>query len=262
MPPLAANPLDNPFKRGLGSGPPLIGLWSSLCSNLAADALADAGFDWIVLDGEHAPNTLPSLLGQMQALAGGTAEPVVRVPVNDAALIKRVLDLGARTILVPMVNTEEDAILAAAAVAYPPDGVRGVALATRANRFGRVPDYHARARDGVCLILQIETREALDAMPAIARVPGVDALFLGPSDLAADLGHLGRPGAPAVWEALARAVAVGAETGMPLGTLMPAEADARRCLDMGFRFVAVGSDMGLLARGADALAAKFKEDGR
>src|SRR6266581_356851 len=181
----------NPFKQAIREGRPQIGLWSSLCSNLATEVLAGAGFDWILLDTEHAPNELPMVFGQLQALVGGTAAPVVRPAWNDMVLMKRLLDIGVQNFLVPYVQTPEEARAAVAATRYPPEGIRGVAVTHRANRYGRVKDYFRRANEEICLILQIETRLALQNLEAIAAVEGVDALFIGPSDLAAAFGHLG-----------------------------------------------------------------------
>src|SRR5438132_3974416 len=149
---------SNPFKQALREGRACIGLWASLCSNLAAEVIAGAGFDWILIDTEHAPNELPMVLSQLQALAGGTAAPVVRPAWNDLVLIKRLLDAGVQNLLVPYVQTPEEARAAVAATRYPPQGLRGVAVLHRANRFGRLKGYFDRANDEICLLLQIETR--------------------------------------------------------------------------------------------------------
>src|SRR2546425_12294909 len=172
--------LINPFKQAIREGRPQIGLWSSLCSNVSAEVIAGAGFDWILVDTEHAPNELPMVFSQLQALVGGTAVPVVRPAWNDLVLIKRFLDIGVQNLLVPYVQTVEEARAAVAAVRYPPHGMRGGAVLHRANRFGRVKNYFDRANAEVGLLLQLETRTALQNLEAIAAVEGVDGLVIGP----------------------------------------------------------------------------------
>ena len=249
----------NALKAALADGQRQVGLWSSLCSNLVAEVLAYAGYDWIVIDTEHAPSAPLDVLGQLQGLAAGTAEPVVRVAWNDAVLLKRLLDIGARSLLIPFVQSAEEARRAVAATRYPPQGVRGVAVAHRANRFGRVAGYLGAANQQICVLVQLETREALDALEAIAAVDGVDGLFIGPSDLAASLGHLGNAAHPDVQATIAQACARIRAAGKPAGILAPVEADARRYFAMGFSFVAIGSDVGILAAGSTALAARMRE---
>jgi 4-hydroxy-2-oxoheptanedioate aldolase len=248
----------NNFKKAIAEGRVQIGLWSSLCSNIGAEVLADAGFDWILLDGEHSPNDVPSTMSQMQALVGGTASPIVRPAWNDAVMIKRILDIGAQTILVPYVQNAEEAKRAVAAVRYPPAGIRGVASSTRANHYGRVDNYLKLADSEICLLVQVETRPALGELEAIAKVEGVDGVFIGPSDLAASLGHIGNPAHPEVQAALEDAVKRLKAVGKAAGILTLSEEEARRYIGWGYTFVAVGSDIGLLGRGADALAKKFK----
>jgi 4-hydroxy-2-oxoheptanedioate aldolase len=250
--------MRNNFKKAIAEGRVQIGLWSSLCSNIGAEVLADAGFDWILLDGEHSPNDVPSTMSQMQALVGGTASPIVRPAWNDAVMIKRILDIGAQTILVPYVQNAEEAKRAVAAVRYPPAGIRGVASSTRANHYGRVNNYLKLADSEICLLVQVETRPALGEIEAIARVEGVDGVFIGPSDLAASLGHIGNPAHPEVQAALEGAVKRLKAVGKAAGILTLSEEEARRYIGWGYTFVAVGSDIGLLGRGADALAKKFK----
>src|SRR5437763_2874587 len=252
------NTQANLFKQAILEGRPQIGLWSSLCSNVAAEVIASAGFDWILVDTEHAPNELPMVLDQLQALAGGTAAAVVRPAWNDLVLIKRLLDVGAQSLLVPYVQTVEEARAAVAAVRYPPQGLRGVAVLHRANRFGRVKNYFNRANEEIGLLLQVETRAALQNLEAIAAVEGVDGLFIGPSDLAAALGHLGDNGHPNIRAAIEDAVQRIRKAGKAAGILASLEADARHWLAQGCTVVAVGSDLGLLARSSEALAAKFK----
>ena len=252
------NALVNPLKHALRAGRPQIGIWSSLANHVAVEIVAGAGFDFLVLDTEHAPNELPMVQSQLQAAVGGTAAPVVRPAWNDPVLFKRLLDIGVQSFIVPMIQSAEEARRAVAATRYPPAGIRGVSVATRANRYGRVKDYLHLANAEICLHLQLETRAALRSLEAIAAVEGVDGLFIGPSDLAADLGHLGDSGHPEVRAAIEDALTRIRKAGKVAGILAPVEADARRWLELGATFVAVGSDLGLLARQSEALAAKFK----
>jgi 4-hydroxy-2-oxoheptanedioate aldolase len=248
----------NGFKQALREGRTQIGLWSSLSSNLVAEVIAGSGFDWILIDTEHAPNELPMVLGQLQALVGGTAAPVVRPAWNDMVILKRLLDAGVQNFLVPYVQTPEEARAAVTATRYPPEGVRGVAVTHRANQYGRVTDYYQRANREVCVLVQIETRLALKHLEAIAAVEGVDGLFIGPSDLAASLGHLGDPGHPEVRKTIEDALKRIRQTGKAPGILAPIEAEARHWLSLGCVVLAVGSDVGLLARHSEQLAAKYK----
>ncbi len=249
----------NIFKQAIREGRTQTGLWCSLCSNVAAEVIADAGFDWILIDTEHAPNELSMVFGQLQALVGGTAAPVVRPAWNDMVLMKRLLDIGVQNFLVPYVQTPEEARAAIAATRYPPQGIRGVAVTHRGNRYGRVKDYFKRANDEVCVLLQIETRLGLQNLEAIAAVEGVDGLFIGPSDLAAALGHLGNNGHPEVRAAIEDAFKRIRNAGKAPGILAPIETDARHWLSLGCVVLAVGSDAGLLARHSEELAAKFKK---
>ena len=251
----------NTFKQALREGRTQIGLWASLCSNITTEVIAGSGFDWILIDTEHAPNELPLVLGQLQALVGGTAAPVVRPAWNDTVLMKRLLDVGVQNFLVPYVQTPEEARAAVAATRYPPQGIRGVAVTHRANQYGRVKDYFQRANEEICVLLQIETRLGLQNLEAIAAIEGVDGLFIGPSDLAAALGHLGENGHPEVRAAIEDAFTRIRKAGKAPGILAPIEADARHWLSLGCIVLAVGSDVGLLARSSEALAAKFKGGG-
>lgn len=250
--------LINPFKQAIREGRPQIGLWSSLCSNVSAEVISGAGFDWILVDTEHAPNELPLVFSQLQGLVGGTAAPVVRPAWNDVVLIKRFLDIGAQNLLIPFVQNAAEARAAIAATRYPPDGVRGVAVLHRANRYGRMKDYLQRVHDELCVLVQIESRAAWQEIEAIAAVDGVDGLFIGPSDLSAALGHLGNPDHPEVRAAIEDAGQRIRKAGKAAGILAPVEADARHWLKQGYTVVAVGSDLSVLARGTEALAAKFK----
>ena len=249
---------QNRFKRALQAGRPQIGLWSSLSSNYTVEVIAGAGFDWILLDCEHSPNDLENLLTQLQAAAPYPAHPVVRVPWNDMVAIKRVLDIGAQSLLVPYVSTPLEARSAVSFTRYPPAGARGVAGTTRASRFGRVQDYARRAHEELCVLVQVETQSALDNLEAICATEGVDGVFVGPADLHASLGRAGEIAHPEVKPLIDDAIRRIRKAGKAPGILTPNEADARHWLDCGALFVAVGADVGILARGAEALAAKFK----
>ena len=248
----------NTFKRALAEGRQQIGLWSSLCSNYTVEVIAGAGYDWILLDMEHSPNDLESLLSQLQAAAPYPTHPVVRVPWNDMVMIKRVLDVGAQTILIPYVSTVAEAQSAVAATRYPPAGVRGMGGTTRATRFGRIQGYAKKAQEELCVLVQVETRQALDNLEAICAVEGVDGVFIGPADLHASLGHTGETGNAAVLPLMEEAMRRIRKVGRAPGYLSPVEADAKRMLSAGALFVAVGADIGLLARGAEALRGKFQ----
>jgi 4-hydroxy-2-oxoheptanedioate aldolase len=249
----------NRLKRALREGRPQIGLWSTLASPVAAEVVAGSGFDWVLLDTEHAPNDVSSVHHHLQAMQGSGASAVVRPYWNDAVLFKRLLDIGVQSLLVPFVQSVEEARLAVAATRYPPDGIRGVATTIRANHYGRAKDYLHRAHDEICVIVQIETPQAIAGIEAIAAVDGVDGLFIGPSDLAASMGHLGDSGHPDVRREIDRAILRIRATGKCAGILAPIEADARHWLEIGCQFVGVGNDTGILARQTAALAAKFKQ---
>ncbi|MBS0536959.1 MAG: 4-hydroxy-2-oxo-heptane-1,7-dioate aldolase [Proteobacteria bacterium] len=248
----------NAFKAGLRAKKLQVGLWQSLCSNVAVEICSDSGFDWLLLDTEHSPNEIPDLLSQLQAMEKGTATAIIRPAWNDAVLIKRCLDIGAQALLIPYVQSVEEAKAAVAATRYPPHGIRGVSVAARASRYGRVPGYLTKANSEICVLVQVETRESLDVLEDIAAVDGVDGVFIGPSDLAASLGHLGNPQHADVQAAMKDAVERLTKVGMPAGILTGNEEEARRYIDWGYLFVAVGSDVGLLAKNADTLAKKFK----
>jgi 4-hydroxy-2-oxoheptanedioate aldolase len=249
----------NNFKHALEAGELQIGLWSILSSHITVEIIAGAGFDWLVLDTEHAPNELPMVNAQLQAAAsGGTAHPVVRVPWNDMVAIKRFLDIGAQSLLIPMIETEQQAKDAVAFTRYPPKGVRGYSAAPRAAKFGRVKDYPKVCEAEICVLLQIETRQGLDNLEKIAGVDGVDGLFIGPGDLAAALGHVGNPKHPEVQSVIEDTIRRIRACGKPAGILTPDEQLAHHYIELGCLFTAVGSDLGILARGAEQLAAKFQ----
>ncbi len=249
---------ENSFKRGLRAGRVQIGLWSSLASHGSVEVIAGAGFDWLLIDTEHSANEVPMVLSQLHAAVGGTAHPVVRVPWNDFVTIKRYLDIGTQSFLVPYVQNAAEAEAAVRATRYPPKGIRGVATLSRASRFGRVKDYFAGAEEEICVVVQLESREALNNLEVIAAVDGVDGLFIGPGDLSADMGHLGNPGHPEVQTAIEDAFARIQACGKAGGFLTPDEAQAKRWIEQGCLIAAVGADIGILARGAEALAARFR----
>lgn len=254
--------LTNHFKRALQEKRPQIGLWLGLCSSYSAELLAGAGFDWLLIDGEHAPNNVQTVLGQLQAVAPYPSQPVVRPPWNDAVIIKQLLDVGAQTLLIPMIQNAEQARDAVRATRYPPHGVRGVGSAlARASRWNRVPDYLQQADEQMCVLVQIETREAVKNLDAILQVEGVDDVFIGPADLSADMGFAGNPQHPEVQRTIDDAIARIRAAGKAPGILMANKALAQRYLEAGALFVAVGVDTTLLARAAEALADEFKRGG-
>ncbi|MCP5098785.1 MAG: HpcH/HpaI aldolase/citrate lyase family protein [Chloroflexi bacterium] len=248
----------NKFKAALANGSVQIGLWSTLGSNIVAEVIGDSGFDWILLDTEHSPNELPGLVSQMQGMATGTASPIVRPAWNDPVLIKRLLDIGAQTLLLPFVQNGAEAKAAVAATRYPPDGIRGVTGSGRAARYGRVKTYLHEAANEIAVLVQIETGSGLENLEEIATVPGVDGVFIGPSDLSASLGHLGNPKHETVQAALKTAVTQLKSIGIAAGILAFNPEDARRYIEWGYQFIAVGSDLSVLASGTQALAASFK----
>lgn len=248
---------ENGFKRALREGRSTIGVWSNLSDPVAVEICASAGFDWILIDGEHSPADTRSILSGLQAAAAHPSSVLVRPAFGDAVTIKRLLDIGAQSLLIPMVDTAEHARELAAAVQFPPLGVRGVSSQTRGGNWGREAGYLAAARDELCLIVQIESATGYSNLESIAAVEGIDALFVGTADLAASMGHPGRPGHPDVAAAVARVEAVAREHGLPLGTLTRDAAVAQRCLDSGYAFVGVGTDTFLFASALDGLRAQF-----
>lgn len=248
----------NAFKKALKDGKAQIGLWSSLGSNMVAEGIAHSGFDWILLDTEHSPNELPGLVSQLQAMKGGTATPIVRPAWNDAVLVKRLLDIGVQSLLFPFVQTAEEAKRAVAATRYPPQGIRGVATTARASNFGRVKDYLNKANAEICVLVQVETMEAIGRLREIASVEGVDGVFIGPSDLAASMGHLGNFQHPDVQKVITGAIKEIRAAGKAGGYLTGVEEEAKTRLAEGYQFVAVGSDNSVLLKNTDALAKRFK----
>ncbi|SEN23775.1 2,4-dihydroxyhept-2-enedioate aldolase [Pseudorhodobacter antarcticus] len=248
----------NTFKAALKARQQQIGLWVSIPSAATAEALATCGFDWLLVDCEHTPNDPANVQAMLQALAPYPAHAAVRPGWNDAVEIKRLMDAGAQTVLVPYVQTAEEARAAVAAVMYPPRGVRGVSGMSRATRFGAIPNYTARANDEICLLVQVETKAALGQIEAIAAVEGVDGVFIGPADLAASMGHPGNMGHPEVKAAILDAVRRIAATGKAAGFLASDPALLREVVAAGCTFTAVGMDIGVLVSGAKALVAEWK----
>ncbi|MCA0929747.1 HpcH/HpaI aldolase family protein [Ruegeria profundi] len=249
---------QNLLKQALSKGDRLIGCWSSFGEAVTAEIMGSAGFDWLVIDGEHAPNDIRSMRDQLMALAASPTHPVVRVPVGDTALIKMVLDIGAQTILVPMVNSAEQARELVRACRYPPEGVRGVgAAAARATGYGSVTDYIQSADDQICLLVQVENRAGMTALDEILSVEGVDGVFIGPADLSADMGFPGKSDAPEVQAAISDAIARIKAAGKAPGILATNDIARQAYMDMGAQFLAVGIDVMLLTQAARALAAEW-----
>jgi 4-hydroxy-2-oxoheptanedioate aldolase len=249
----------NHFKRAILAKKSQIGLWCSLASHVSVEMVAGSGFDWLLLDTEHSPNELQMVHTQLLAvMENPSSHPIVRVPWNDMVTIKRYLDVGVQTLLIPTVQTEQEAKNAVAYTRYPPKGVRGFASASRSSRFGRVDNYHHRCEAEICVLVQIETKQGLENLEAITRVEGVDGVFIGPGDLSAGLGYLGNQDHPEVHkvieDCMRRIVACGKAPGILTGN----EKLAHKCMELGCLFTAVGSDSGILARGSEALAQRYK----
>ncbi len=250
--------LPNTFRRDLRAGKTLIGCWASLASNITTEILGYAGFDWILIDGEHAPNDYTTFITQLQALKDSPSAPIVRPQWQDSVIVKRLLDIGFYNFLIPFIETPEQAARAVAATRYPPQGFRGVGTNHRSNKFGSVRDYFERINDEICVTVQIESKLGVENSAAIAAIEGVDALFIGPSDLSAAYGVMLQPNQPEVQAAIAKILAGAKQHGKACGILAPVEADARRYLEMGMTYVAVGGDTGLFKNACQTLAQKFK----
>lgn len=245
----------NPMKSALKEGRLQVGLWLGLANPYTAELAAGSGFDWLVIDGEHGPNDIPTILSQLQAI-GSRSHAVVRPPIGEVWMIKQILDLGAQTVIVPMVETAEQAATLVRAVRYAPAGIRGVGAAlARASDFGRVGDYIGTAAEQICLLLQVESRAGLAAIEGIGALEGVDGIFIGPADLAADMGHPGNPGHPEVQAAIEAAITRICATGKAAGILTSDKKLARRYADLGATFVAIGSDVGTFVRALGELRA-------
>jgi 2-dehydro-3-deoxyglucarate aldolase len=249
--------IPNQFRQALLARRRLIGCWCSLANPVTTEVLGLAGFDWLLLDAEHAPNDVTTLIPQLLALKDSVSAPVVRPPWNDTVVIKRLLDAGFYNFLIPFVESAEEAHQAVAATRYPPAGVRGVSVAQRHNRYGTVPDYLTAVNESIAVMVQIESARGLAAVDSIAAVDGVDGIFVGPSDLAAALGHLGNAAHPEVQQAIHHLFDRAQAHGKASGILAPVDADARRYLEWGADFVAVGSDLGLFRAATQALREKF-----
>lgn len=252
----------NTFKRRLQARSAQIGLWVALAETYCVEISAGAGFDWLLVDAEHAPNDLRSLVTQLQVIAAYPSAPVVRLSCDDPVHVKQVLDLGCQTLLVPMIESAAQAAALVRATRYPPQGIRGVGSAlARASRWNRIPTYLAEADAELCVLAQVESAAALNELDAIARTPGIDGVFIGPADLSASMGYRGQPGHPAVQAAIDDALRHLRSIGVPAGILSADEAACRHYLDLGALFVAVGADATLLAKATQSLAQRFRSAG-
>jgi 4-hydroxy-2-oxoheptanedioate aldolase len=251
--------VTNRFKARLAEGKVLHGLWFGLANNIAAEICAQAPFDWLLIDGEHSPLSDKDVLSCLQAIAPYEVCPIVRPVSGDKNVLKRLTDIGVQTFLVPMVETAEEAEQIVQAVRYPPEGIRGLGTSmARAARWNMAPDYFNRANDEMCVICQIETRQGLENLESIARVDGVDMVFIGPSDLGAALGYPGQPMRKEVVDVVSQALRDVRALGKPSGVLVVDPALAAHYIECGATFIGVGSDCGILAQGAAKLAASFK----
>lgn len=248
----------NAFKRALRANRKQVGFWLTLGSTTATEIAAGAGFDWLLIDMEHAANELPDVQDHLRASVGGTAEPVVRIPWNEPVLVKRMLDIGARSLMFPYVQNAEEARRAVAATRYPPQGIRGFAGSARGSSYGRIADYPQRIHDEICVIVQVETPAAIAAIPEIAAVDGVDGVFIGPNDLAANMGFLGNMFAPEVTAAVRDGVGKIRAAGKAAGLLNFREDEARALFASGVAFIAVAGDASMLARQTDRVVAAFR----
>ena len=250
----------NPFKQALQEGRRQIGLWQAMASSYTAEICAGAGFDWLLFDGEHAPNDVPTMLAQLQAVESYPTHAIARPPIGDVVLIKQYLDLGFQTLLIPLVDTAEQAAHMVRAMRYPPDGIRGVgAGSARVARWNRVENYFRDADAQMCLLVQAETKTAMDNLEAIAAVEGVDGIFIGPADLSASLGHRGNAAHPEVQAVIEDGIKRITAAGKAPGILTSNNDLAQHYLDLGAIFVAVGTDVGILAKQTVALANRFKD---
>ena len=251
---------ENHFKSALARGDRLYGCWAGFADPYATEVLATAGFDWLVIDGEHAPNDLRSITAQLQVLTGRPSQPVVRLPMGEAWLIKQVLDAGAQTLLVPLVESADQARDLVRAMRYPPDGIRGSGAAlARASQFSAIPDYTATANDQMCLLVQVETSAGIDALGDILTVDGVDGVFIGPSDLAADMGHRGNSSAAPVQIAIRDALTRIAASDKAAGILALDHDTALAYRDWGAQFLAVGIDVVMLAQTARHVMGRWRD---
>jgi 4-hydroxy-2-oxoheptanedioate aldolase len=246
------------FRDLIHADRPAVGMWIASGDAVCAEICAGSGLDWLIIDGEHAPNDLRSILAQLQAISAYPIAPVVRPPIGDPVLIKQLLDIGVQNLLIPMVHSREQAESVVRAVRYPPRGIRGVGSAlARSSRWNRIRGYTAGADAAMTTVVQIESTAALDALEEIVSVDGIDGVFIGPADLAASMGHLGEQSHPDVIAAVEDAIGRVAALGKPVGVNAFEEKLAKRYLAAGVRFILVGSDVTLLARGSEDLASRF-----
>lgn len=250
--------VPNTLKSAVAADNVAIGMWCSLASALTTEVIACSGADWLLIDGEHSPNDLRNIMVQLQAAGQYPVEAVVRLPSDDPVLIKQHMDVGARSLMVPNIQSAEQAERIVTATQYAPRGIRGFSVAHRANRFGRINGYHENARTNQLLVLQIESETGVANAAEIAAVDGVDVLFVGPGDLSTNMDAMWAPGSDHVQSAIFRVRDAAKAAGKAAGILAPNRDDARRYMENGFRVVAVGSDLGLLAKGSDELVASFK----
>ncbi|NOR32340.1 MAG: 2-keto-3-deoxy-L-rhamnonate aldolase [Sulfitobacter sp.] len=250
----------NPFKHALENGKTVFGCWLGLADPYSAELMGTAGFDWLVIDGEHSPNDLRSILAQLQVLEASSSHPVVRVPIGETYLIKQILDAGAQTILVPMVDNADQARQLVRDVTYPPHGNRGVGYAlSRAAQFSKIADYGLTADEQICLLVQVESRKGLENLDDILAVDGIDGVFIGPADLAADMGHMGNAAHPDVMAAIMGAIAKIDASGKAAGILSTQDDMTHAAIKAGARFVAVGADILILSHAAQSLATKWND---
>lgn len=248
----------NRFKRQLAEGTPQLGFWCVLCAPMVTEILARSGIDWVLIDTEHAPNELPDIYHNLRAVQGSTASAIVRPPWNDTVVMKRLLDAGVQSFIIPYVQTAEEAAAAVAATRYPPHGVRGVAATSRAASYGAVEGYLKRAADEIAVVVQIESANGVENLEAILAVDGIDAVFVGPSDLAASYGHLGNPDAPEVQVVIADVIARAQAVGGRAGILARSSEDARACLELGYHFISIAADLNFVTAGAAARLAAVR----
>jgi len=249
---------ENQLKAGIAAGRRMAGIWLSLDAPAITEMAADSGADWLLIDMEHSPTALSHIPDHLRATRGAQAEPVVRVPAAEPVIVKRLLDMGARSLMFPMIESAEDAARAVSFTRYPPQGMRGLSMTTRANGYGRNAGYLTSYTDDLFVIVQVETPQAVRAIPAIAGVEGIDAIFIGPADLSAAMGHLGQPTAPEAQALIDEARAMAHAAGKPIGILGFGDELARSYFARGFDFVAVAGDSWLLARQMDGLLARVK----
>lgn len=248
----------NRFKRAIKAGEHQLGLWVTLCSSYSAEIVAGSGYDWLLFDTEHSPNDVPTVMGQLQAAAPYPVSSIVRPSWNDPVQLKKYLDIGAQTLLIPYVQNEEEAARAVAGTRYPPVGTRGVGGTMRASGFGRYAGYAQKCQDELCVLVQVETVEALENLEKIAAIDGVDGVFIGPADLSASMGYTGNIKHPEVQRVIEDAIKRIRACGKAPGILTLDETLARRYMELGSLFTAVGMDMAILARESEKLAARFK----